>query len=199
MLASRESEFNSPSQPFVQLRNWNISVQSFGFGYITRVLSWNFEGVLPGGRLVFAAEPSVRRARGCRWEPYGYIKYNPNDVDNIIINEVEYIKQITEDIKLPKDLTLTIPTNIILNKLIDSNITGIIFDFVGHISQVFKILPNKIYNEHKAKTINLNKYIINTNQDITPTIHNSDGDITNIDLTNCNVDICKEQGDILYM
>ena len=35
-------------------------------------------------------------------EPYGYITYNPDDVDNIIINEVEDIKQITEDIEIIK-------------------------------------------------------------------------------------------------
>ena len=33
-------------------------------------------------------------------EPYGYIKYNPDDLDNIIIHEVEDIKQITEDIEI---------------------------------------------------------------------------------------------------
>ena len=32
-------------------------------------------------------------------EPYGYIKYNPDDSDNIIMNEVEDIKQITEYIE----------------------------------------------------------------------------------------------------
>ena len=70
---------------------------------------------------------------------------------------------------------------------------------VGHISKVFEILQNKIYNENKANIIHINKYIINTNQDITPTINNSDGDITNIDLDNCNVYNCKAQRDIFYM
>ena len=28
-------------------------------------------------------------------EPYGYIKYNPDDSDNVITNEVEDIKQVT--------------------------------------------------------------------------------------------------------
>ena len=33
-------------------------------------------------------------------EPYGYIEYNPDDVDNIIINDIEDIKQITEYIDM---------------------------------------------------------------------------------------------------
>ena len=33
-------------------------------------------------------------------EPYGYIKYNHDELENIIINEVEDVKQITEDIEI---------------------------------------------------------------------------------------------------
>ena len=33
-------------------------------------------------------------------EPYGYIKYNPDDVDNIIMHEVKDIKQTTEYIEI---------------------------------------------------------------------------------------------------
>ena len=33
-------------------------------------------------------------------EPYGNIKHDPDDLDNIIINEVEDIEQITEDIEI---------------------------------------------------------------------------------------------------
>ena len=33
-------------------------------------------------------------------EPYGYLKYNPDDLDNIMINEVEDIKHITEDMEI---------------------------------------------------------------------------------------------------
>ena len=33
-------------------------------------------------------------------EPYGYLKYNPDDVDNIMINEVEDIRHITEDMEI---------------------------------------------------------------------------------------------------
>ena len=76
----------------------------------------------------------------------------------------------------------------------NSNITDIIFDFVGHISKVFKIIPNKYYNENKATILNINKYIINNNQNIiTPTIKDSDGDIINIELSNCSAYKCKEQ------
>ena len=37
---------------------------------------------------------------GINCEPYGYIKHNPDDLDNIIINEVEDIEQITEYIEI---------------------------------------------------------------------------------------------------
>jgi hypothetical protein len=43
----------------------------------------------------------------------------------------------------------------------DSNITNIIFDFVGNISKVFKILPNKCYTDNKEVILKLNRYIIN--------------------------------------
>ena len=33
-------------------------------------------------------------------EPYGYSKYNPDDLDNIVINAVEDIKHSTEDIEI---------------------------------------------------------------------------------------------------
>ena len=49
-------------------------------------------------------------------EPYGYTKYQHDDVDNIIIDEVEDFKHITEEVKLIKDLTFNTPTNITLNK-----------------------------------------------------------------------------------
>ena len=71
-------------------------------------------------------------------EPYGYIKYENNDVDTIIINEVEDIKQNTDIelqevkhiyVKLITYLTLSIPTNIILDKLNNHNITTIAFYF----------------------------------------------------------------------
>ena len=51
-------------------------------------------------------------------EPYGYIKYENNALTTITINEVEDI-QIQEvkhiDVKLPKGLTSTLPTSIILD------------------------------------------------------------------------------------
>lgn len=40
-----------------------------------------------------------------------------------------------------------------------------IFDFVGHISKICKILPLKCYTEYKTQMIKLNIYIINTNHD----------------------------------
>ena len=46
------------------------------------------------------------------WEPYGYIKYNPDDVDNAIINEVEDIKQITEDIEIIEVEKIEVNNNI---------------------------------------------------------------------------------------
>ena len=61
-------------------------------------------------------------------EPYGYIKYSPDDVDTII-DEVEDIKHSTED------LNLTIPTNLILNKFKNMILHKHICDVVGHISK----------------------------------------------------------------
>ena len=76
----------------------------------------------------------------------------------------------------------------------DSNITNIIFDFVGHISKVFEILPYECYNENKAKIININKYIINTNQDIiTSTNEDTDGNIIYIELNNCIASRVRDQ------
>ena len=48
----------------------------------------------------------------------------------------------------------------------DSNITNLIFDFVGRISNIFKILSNTYYTKHKDEIIKINKYIINDNQEI---------------------------------
>ena len=45
-------------------------------------------------------------------EPYGHINHNPDDLDNTIINEVEDIEQITEDIEIIEVEQIEVNTNI---------------------------------------------------------------------------------------
>jgi hypothetical protein len=109
--------------------------------------------------------------------------------DNInFIDEVEDVKHNINKVKPTKDLTLNIPTNIILDKLNSLNITNIIFNFVGYISPIFKIIPTKCYNNNnKNKILNINKYInTNNNKDIiTSTINRNRQDINMYKLNNC--------------
>ena len=90
-------------------------------------------------------------------ERCGYIKHDNDDSDNIAINEVEDMKQNTDinieyikiqevetiDVKLTKDLTFNIHINILLDTLMNYNITHIMFDYVRQISKLFMIMPNE--------------------------------------------------------
>jgi hypothetical protein len=68
----------------------------------------------------------------------------------------------------------------------DFNLTNIIFDFVGHISPIFNIIPTQCYIKNKTEILKIDKYIINDNQDvITSTIKRNHQDVTMYKLNKC--------------
>ena len=75
-------------------------------------------------------------------EPYGNIKHDPDDLDNIIINEVEDIEQITEDIEILEVGKIEVKNNI----------------NIGYIK--IKEAEQIINTEVKSKPVIVNEHII---------------------------------------